>query len=514
MGVELDRDLRSIQQVRNLLRRAHKASKGLHLMDQEDVDRICLAMVETGRRISEQVAAMAVEETGFGKVEDKILKNKICTDLLWDSIKEMKTVGFVWSDPRTQVYHVAEPMGTVAALVPSTNPTSTSMYKAIIGMKARCPVVVSPHPSAERCIASTCQALYEAGLSAGAPEGFLGWMTEPSLEGTQELMRHELTAVILATGGSAMVKAAYSSGTPAYGVGPGNVPAYIDRTADVGHAVSCVVASKTFDWGTLCSSEQAIIGDAPVFDEIVACLRKEKAHFLDLTEQEQLAKVLVRGRHVNPKIVGRSPQQLAEMAGFKTAPDTRVLVAHLEGVGDAYPLSREKLSPILALYRAADWRAGCQRCIEILGYGGIGHTLVLHCRDPKIIEQFALQKPASRILCNTLSCHGSVGATTGLAPAMTLGCGAWGGSITSDNVTPMHLINIKRLAFGIRDRQGNEVEQPMKFRPVMGQSGYDGGSSHRQPADCTPPSPKPNTTGVTDDQIRALVEQVLRNMKL
>jgi acetaldehyde dehydrogenase (acetylating) len=332
-------------------------------------------------------------------------------------------------------------------------------------------------------------------------------MTGPTLEGTGELMKHKLTGVILATGGSGIVKAAYSSGTPAYGVGPGNVPAYIDRTADVPQAVKDVVDSKTFDWGTLCSSEQAIVADAAVYDAVMAELRKQRAHFLDAKEQEQLAKVLIQGYAINPKLVGRAPQKLAEAAGFKIAPEVRVLVAELKGVGRDFPLSREKLSPVLALYRVADWKEGCEICKQLLNFGGIGHTLTIHCRDPYVIEQFALEKPAFRILCNTLACHGSVGATTGLAPAMTLGCGTWGGSITSDNVTPMHLVNIKRLAFGIRDREGKPIAAKLDFRPGAA-------SAPVSAAPAQPASESRGSSGVSDNEIRDLVQKYLRSRNL
>ena len=506
MGSELDRDLRSVQQARDLLRQAHEAAKKLRKMGQAEVDRICHAMVEAAKRESRRLAALAVEETGFGKAEDKVVKNWVCTDLLWDSIKDMKTAGFIASHVDRQVYEIAEPMGIVAAIIPCTNPTSTAMYKTTISMKARNAVIVSPHPSAERCISETCKVVAEAARAQGAPEGSIECMSAPTLEGTQELMRHKLTGVILATGGSGIVKAAYSSGNPAYGVGPGNVPAYIDRTADVAQAVADVVTSKTFDWGTLCSSEQAIVADAPVYDAVVQELRRHKAHILDPTEKEQLAKVLILGNAINPKLVGRAPQKLAEAAGFATPSDTRVLVAELTGVGREHPLSREKLSPVLALYRVPDWKAGCEICMQLLGFGGIGHTLVIHARDAYVIEQFALEKPAFRILCNTLSCHGSVGATTGLAPAMTLGCGTWGGSITSDNVTPMHLINIKRLAFGIRDKEGKPLAGRMDFKP--------GAPAPANAAPAAVPPAERAAGQISDTEIREIVSRYLRSRNL
>jgi acetaldehyde dehydrogenase (acetylating) len=506
MPADMDRDLRSIQQVRDLLRQAHEASKRLRTMSQQEVDRICQAMVQAGKRETARLASMAVEDTGFGKAEDKMVKNWVCTDLLWESIREMRTAGFVRSDNARGVHEVAEPMGIVAAIIPSTNPTSTALYKTIISIKSRNAVVVSPHPSAERCIAETCRVVAEAAQAEGLPSGAIGCMRSPTLEGTQELMRHKLTSVIVATGGSGIVKAAYSSGTPAYGVGPGNVPAYVDRSADVPQAIADIVHSKTFDWGTLCSSEQAVVADAPVYDQVLAELRRQGAHFLDRTEQEQLAKVLILGGAINPKLVGRAPQKLAEAAGFSVPSETRVLVAPLEGVGPEHPLSREKLSPVLALYRVADWREGIERARQILLFHGIGHTAVIHCRDPQIIEHYAQAMPAGRVLCNTLSCHGSVGATTGLAPSMTLGCGTWGGSITADNVTPLHLVNIKRLAFGIRDPKGAVKPQPVDFRPASGGAGAAAGGQA--------PAAAPASGGVTDTQIKDLVARYLRSRNL
>ena len=287
-------------------------------------------------------------------------------------------------------------------------------------------------------------------MAAGAPQGVVGCLTLTTKEATDELMHHKLTAVILATGGSAMVKAAYSAGKPAYGVGPGNVPAFIERTADIPQAVTDILASKTFDNGTICASEQSIIADAPIAEQVIAELKRQGGYFLTETEVPLLEKtVMLPAGGVNPKVVGQSPKVIAEMAGIAIPEKTRVLMARLSGVGKKYPLSAEKLCPVLAFYTEADWQKACERCYELLEFGGIGHSLVIHSQNDRVIREFALKKPVFRILVNTPSSQGAIGLTTGLAPALTLGCGTWGGSITADNVGPLHLINRKRLAYSL-----------------------------------------------------------------
>jgi acyl-CoA reductase-like NAD-dependent aldehyde dehydrogenase len=336
----------------------------------------------------------------------------------------------------------------VAAVVPTTNPTSTAMFKCIISVKARNAVVVSPHPRAKHCTQEAVHVVRKAAESAGAPADLCLCLSLPTNEGTNELMRHRDTAVILATGGTGLVRAAYSAGKPAYGVGPGNVPVYIDRSANIPKAVADAVAGKTFDWGTLCSSEQALVVDAPVADRVMEELKKQKAYFLSETEADKVAKVLVTTEfRINAEMVGQSPQRIAEAAGFKVPDDVRVLVARLAGVGKHVPLSAEKLSPVLALYVEEGWQKGCDRCMELLNFGGRGHTLAIHCEDREVIMQFALKKPAFRIIVNSPAAIGAVGYTTDLDPSMTLGCGSYGGNITSDNIGPVHLINVKRVAW-------------------------------------------------------------------
>ena len=374
----------------------------------------------------------------------------------------MKTVGIVTKDEQKKVFEVASPIGVIAAIIPSTNPTSTAIYKALIALKGRNAIVFSPHPAAARCIGETSRSLAAAAERAGAPKGVIACMKAPTLEGTDALMKHEHTALILATGGAGLVKAAYSAGKPAFGVGPGNVPAYIERTADVPKAVRDVLTGKTFDNGTLCSSEQSVICDEAVREAVLEELRKQGAYMCSPSEKTLLEKTIQTPRRtLNTKIVGQSAEKIAKMAGFSVPAGTRAIVAHAGGVGLDYPISMEKLSPLLALYVVQDWRAGCEKCIEILTFGGLGHTLGLHTRDEQVVREFGLKKPAFRICVNTPAALGAVGYTTNLFPSMTLGCGAPGNNITSDNISPLHLINLKRVAYGVRD-----VEAPATSGPT------------------------------------------------
>jgi acetaldehyde dehydrogenase (acetylating) len=347
---------------------------------------------------------------------------------------------------------VASPIGVIAAIIPSTNPTSTAIYKALIALKGRNAVVFSPHPSAARCINETSRLIAEAAERAGAPRGVVSCMKASTMEGTQELMKHSLTSLILATGGTGLVRAAYSAGKPAFGVGPGNVPTYIEKTADVPKAVRDILTGKCFDNGTLCSSEQSIVCDEPIKDAVLSELKKQGAYVCNSQEKAQLERIVQTPRRtLNTRIVGKSAEKIAEMAGFSVPAGTRALVAHADGVGPEYPISMEKLSPTLGFFVVKDWREGCAKCIEILNFGGLGHTLSLHTKDDEVVRQFGLQKPAFRICVNTPAALGAVGYTTNLFPSMTLGCGAAGGTITSDNISPLHLINLKRVAYGVRE---------------------------------------------------------------
>jgi acetaldehyde dehydrogenase (acetylating) len=363
----------------------------------------------------------------------------------------MKTVGVVNRIEDKKIVEIGEPFGVVAAIVPSTNPTSTAIYKVLIALKARCAIVVSPHPAAVRCITRSVEIMSDAACTAGAPAGSIGWMTTVTLEGTQELMKHRDVAVILATGGMGLVRAAYSSGKPAYGVGPGNAPCYIERSADLKKAASDVMIGKTFDNGVLCSSPNSVVVDQEIAEEARRQFVAEGAYFMNASEIDALAKVLVTPQRLpNPALVGKPADYIAGEVGITVPEGTRALIAPLNGVGRDYPLSIEKLSPVLSFYVVKDWREGCERCIQILRYGGMGHTMSIHSKNEDVILQFGLKKPAFRICVNTPTTHGSIGLTTGLDPAMTLGCGGWGGNITSDNISPRHLLNIKRLAYEVR----------------------------------------------------------------
>ena len=443
-------------EARALARRAKEAQAQLAELSQERIDAIVDAMAAAITPHCDALARLAVEETGYGVVADKIQKNLFAADRVYRFIRPMKTVGVLQRLEDKKVIEIAEPFGVVAAIVPTTNPTSTAIYKIMICLKARCAIVISPHPSAVRCITRVAEIMNEAARGAGAPDGSINWMTAVTLEGTQELMKSRDVAVILATGGMGLVRAAYSSGKPAYGVGPGNAPCYVESSADTKKAASDIIAGKTFDNGLLCSSPNSVVVDAAIAEELKREFVNQGAYFLNPAELDAIANVVIGPQRLpNPAIVGRPAVFIAEKAGIRAPGATRVLVAPLAGVGREYPLSIEKLCPVLSWYVVQDWRAGCERCKEILRYGGMGHTMSVHSRNDQIILEFGLKKPAFRIVVNTPTTHGSVGMTTGLDPAMTLGCGGWGGNITSDNISPKHLLNIKRLAYELTPAKGS-----------------------------------------------------------
>ena len=445
-----DRDLASIAEARALARRAKQAWLELAEFSQERIDAIVDAMAAAATPQAETFARLAVEETGYGVVADKVQKNLFSSQKVYAFIRPMKTVGVVARHEDRRVVEIAEPFGVVAAVVPSTNPTSTAIYKILISIKARCAVVLSPHPAAVKCISAVAEVMEEAARRAGAPAGAISWMSTVTLEGTQELMKHRDVAVILATGGMGLVRAAYSAGKPAYGVGPGNAPAFIERTADVRKAVRDIVTGKTFDNGVLCSSENSVVVDQPIADAARREFEAQGGYFMSKGEMDAVARVLVTPQRLpNPALVGKSAAIIAEKCGISVPAGTRVLIAPLEGVGRDYPLSIEKLCPVLSYYVVKDWQEGCERCKQILRYGGMGHTMSIHSQNEQVILEFGLKKPAFRIVVNSPTTHGSIGLTTGLDPAMTLGCGGYGGNITSDNISPRHLLNIKRLAYEV-----------------------------------------------------------------
>lgn len=449
----MDKDLQSIQETRELLRQAKQAQRALAGMSQEQLDKITAAIAAAAGEHARRLADMAVEETGFGKKEDKELKNRFAATTLYEAIRDEKTHGILAENREKRTIDIGVPVGIVAGLVPSTNPTSTVIYKSMICMKAGNPIIFSPHPSAVNCILETVNVVRRAAEGAGAPAGSISCITTPTLEATNALMRHDDTRLILATGGGAMVKAAYSSGTPAIGVGAGNGPAYIHHTADVRLAVKRILDSKTFDNGTICASEQSIICDDDMVPAVKAEMERQGAYFLDDEEREKLGRFILRANGtMNPEIVGRSVKTIANLAGLEKVPATaRVLVAKETGVGRGHPYSNEKLGPILAFYTAENYEKVCEKVCEILHYEGAGHTFSMHTNDDKMVDYFARRVPASRVMVNTPSALGGIGGTTALQPALTLGCGAVGGSATSENVGPMHLLNLRYVAYGLKE---------------------------------------------------------------
>lgn len=452
MAQDYDHDLQSIQEARALAEAAYEAQQKFFRFSQEQVDRICEAMAGAAYRESARLGQMASEETGYGNPRHKMLKNHLGSKVVWEAIKDIKTVGVLSRDPARGIVEIGWPMGVVAALSPSTNPTSTVMYKTLIAVKARNGIVHAPHPAAYKCCGETARVMAEAGAAAGMPAGLVGCMSKISLPGTQELMKHRRIAVILATGGSDMVRVAHSMGKPAYGVGPGNVPCYVDRSADIKKAAYTIVSSKAFDNSVICATEQAVVADKPIAAQLRAEMERLGAYFVNPDQAAALANILFSPTGViYPRSVGQTPQTLAQMAGIQIPAAAKILVAPLSKVGKDEPLSREKLTTVLGWYEADGWEAGCERCLEMIRFGGRGHTLVIHATDENVVLQFGLEKPVFRILVNTMGTLGSVGFTTNLMPAMTLGSGGVGGSISGDNITTTHLLNIKRVAYGVNN---------------------------------------------------------------
>lgn len=447
-----DKDLLSMQEVRELVGAAKKAQQILATKSQEEVDRIVRSIANAGVRNARRLAQLAHEDTGFGIVDDKVIKNVFASRGVYEYIKDMKTIGDLGYDAEKKLRCIAVPVGVIAGLIPSTNPTSTALFKAEIAIKAGNAIVFSPHPTALRCIMETVKVIRQAIAEAGGPEDLVSCITIPTMQATDNLMKHKDVAMILATGGSAMVRAAYSSGTPAIGVGPGNGPAYIDASADIPLAVKRILDSKTFDNGTICASEQSVICVAEMRPVIQAEMEKQGAYFLNNEERAKLGKFILRANGtMNPEIVGRSVQTIAKLAGLEIPASARVLVADEDGVGRGHPYSNEKLGPILAFYTGTDYKDVCDICCTILHYEGKGHTFSMHCNDEKIVDYFAVRIPASRFMVNTPSALGGIGGSTGLMPSLTLGCGAIGGSATSENVGPMNLLDKRYIAYGLRE---------------------------------------------------------------
>jgi len=472
---EFDADLVSIQEARRLAIAAQDAQRLWSKATQEEVDRVCAAMAMAGAAAAERLARMAVEETGFGIVEHKVLKNLLTSTDLWAAIRDIKTVGIIGRDEPRGMVQIALPMGVIAALVPSTNPTSTAFFKCMIAVKARDAIIISPHPAAARCTFEATRVMADAAVAAGAPRGLIACMEHLSLQGTDELMRHRATSLIVATGGTPMVRAAHSMGKPAFGVGPGNVPCYIDRSANLEEAARMLVASKAFDNSVICATEQAAVVDRPVAVRFAELVRAQGAYFVSTAEADALRRCLFRpDGSTNAKAVGKSPQVLALMSGFSVPDTVRILVARLDSVGPAEPLSREKLTTVLGWYEVDDWKAGCERCLELIHFGGDGHSVALHAHDEAVITAFGLEKPVHRIVVNTMSSLGATGGTTGFSPCMTLGPGGVGGAITGDNIGVRHLFSVKNIAYGLREAPapamvgGTDAEHLSPASPTIG----------------------------------------------
>ncbi len=444
----VDRDLLSIQEARTLVRCAREALTDLAKCNQQQVDTLVEAICQKSMQESERLAKLAVEETGFGRWQDKVQKNLLASEKVWAHVKDIKTIGIISEDREKKIIEIGAPVGVIAALVPSTNPTSTTIYKAIIALKAGNAVVFSPHPSALNCIRETVEMIQGVIREQNLDENLVTVMCYPSLDGTQELMKE--ADLIIATGGPAMVKAAYSSGTPALGVGAGNVPVFIERSADIDLAVDMILESKLFDNGTVCASEQAIIVEKVSSKQVRESLVKRGGYFLEGEELEKVKKVMERPNGaMNPAIVGQTANFIAQLAGITIPESTRLLISDEPGVGPNYPFSKEKLTSLMGFYEVETWHEACELCFKLLANGGIGHSLAIHSENEEIIREFALKKPVSRLLVNTPSTHGAVGLSTNLTPALTLGCGAVGGSSISDNVDASHLINIRKVAYGV-----------------------------------------------------------------
>ncbi len=452
--MELDKDLAARQEARLLCRQAEMAQVALVRLGQKKLDAIVEAMAREFEAAAVELAELAVQETGFGNAEDKVTKNRFASREVAAAVRDMKCVGFLREAPEEKLWELGVPVGVIAAIVPSTNPTSTVCYKAIIALKSGNAIVFSPHPKALACTLRAARIVAAAAEKAGAPAGCIGCLSLASMAGCQELMAAPEVKLILATGGPGMVKAAYSSGKPAIGVGAGNGPVYIHHSANVEQALACVLRSKTFDNGTVCASEQSIVVEKAMEEAVRAEAKKQGFYFMDTQQAGALAKLLFQPNGaLNPAIVGRSAEKLAQMAGFSVPRGTKILVAREQEAGPTRPYSMEKLCPVLAFFVMENEDAVLQKAIEVLRHEGSGHTFAMHAQDQAVVRRFAEEIPVSRFLVNTPAALGGIGATTALFPALTLGCGAVGGSSSSNNISPMDLINIRRVAWGIGEQQ-------------------------------------------------------------
>jgi acetaldehyde dehydrogenase (acetylating) len=451
MTAALDADLASLADVRAKARAARRAFDQIAGAGQDVLDRYVRAMAHAGTKAAEELARLAVDETGYGVYADKIHKNRYNTGFVARWMLERRAVGVLWVDERARVTAVGVPMGVIAGIIPVTNPTSTTLFKSLAAVKSGNAIVHAPHPRAARCTLRAAEIMAEAAEAAGAPEGLVSCLAAPTLPATRELMSRPEIALVLATGGPGMVRAAYSSGKPTIAVGAGNVPAYVGASvADPGEAAEMIITSKSFDNGTACVAEQSVVVAEDVAEGFLREFAARGAFWLDQDRQDALVQVLFDDRGgLRPNAVGQSAARLAELAGFTVPAGTRVLAAQLTSVGPEVPLSREILGPVLSVYRVRDSTEGWRRCREVLALGGEGHTCAVHAQDPREIALFGTL-PAGRIVINTPALFGGMGYSTDVDPSFQLGTGTWSGSICSDNVTPLHLINITRIAHEVR----------------------------------------------------------------
>lgn len=433
-------------EIDKLVDQAYLALNSFMTMDQEQIDHIVKEMALAGLEKQLYLAKLAVEETGRGIIEDKVTKNIFATEYIYHSIKYIKTVGIIDENDYENIAEIAEPVGVIAGITPVTNPTSTTLFKSIIAMKTRNPIIFAFHPNSQKCSSEAARIVRDAAVKAGAPENCIQWVESPSIEKTNELMNHKRISLILATGGSGMVRSAYSAGKPALGVGPGNVPCYIEKSADIKTSVTDIIISKTFDNGMICASEQSIVVDEAVFSEVVSYMKELKCRFLSKEEIQKLEKAVINPQTggINPNIVGQSAYTIAKIAGIDTPSDTKILIAELPGVGREYPLSAEKLSPILSFYKARDSRHGIEICDKIVRFGGLGHSAVIHSHNDDIIREFSSVMKTGRLIINQPSSQGAIGDVYNTyLPSLTLGCGSFGHNTTTSNITAVNLINKK-----------------------------------------------------------------------
>lgn len=509
----LDADLASIQEARSLVLACRAAQREFQNFSQEQVDRVCAAMADAVYRDAARLGRLAHEETGYGVAAHKKLKVEFASRAVWDSIRDQKTVGVISRDDELRIIEIGWPMGVVVGLCPSTNPNSTAVFKTLISVKARNGIIIAPHPSAAQCTIEAMRVMVEAGERAGMPRGLVSCMTKVSLQGTQELMNHYATSVILATGGTPMVRAAHSTGKPALGVGPGNVPAYVDRSADIPAAAYAIVNSKAFDCSVICATEQAVVADRPIATQLRAEMVRNGAYWVPPEDKPALAKALFTpSLGMDASAVGRTPQALAKKAGISVPLDARILVADLDSVGRQEPLSGEKLTTVLGFYEVDGWHSGCERALELLHYGGDGHSLVIHAQDEEVILAFGIEKPAFRILVNTWGSLGAIGATTGLMPSLTLGPGGVGGAIVGDNITTRHLLNVKRVAWPLRDPPAIALELAPDVRRPGGPPPPPGGGPSAQGFGSSTGGGSTGG-GPSDEQLDRIVARVMSQLK-